>query len=65
MHDAAVMAGMPGSSVVVISHPPQAASAIQAASRDFPESNPLAGTAQQKSRRRASREPKYHAPLAA
>ena len=45
MHDAAVMAGMPGSSVVVISHPLQAASAIQAASRDFPESNPLAGTA--------------------
>jgi N12 class adenine-specific DNA methylase/SAM-dependent methyltransferase len=43
IHDAGVMAGMtPGSSVVVLTHhePPQ--EPVQAARRDFPESNPLA-----------------------
>ena len=46
MHDAAAMAGMmPGSSVVVLTHhgPPQ--EPVQAAHRDFPESNPLAAPA--------------------
>jgi hypothetical protein len=43
MHDAAAMAGMmPGSSVVVVTHHGQPQEPVQAAHRDFPESNPLA-----------------------
>ena len=43
MHDAAAMAGMmPGSSVVVLTHHGQPQEPVQAAHRDFPESNPLA-----------------------
>ena len=43
MHDAAAMAGMmPGSSVVMVTHHGQPQEPVQAAHRDFPESNPLA-----------------------
>ena len=46
MHDAAAMAGMmPGSSVVVLTHHGQPQEPVQAAHRDFPESNPLAAPA--------------------
>jgi hypothetical protein len=46
MHDAAAMAGMmPGSSVVVLTHHRQPPEPVQAAHRDFPESNPLAASA--------------------
>ena len=44
MHDAAVMAGIPGSSVMVISHyDSEPGSAVQASRHDFPSGNPLAG----------------------
>jgi len=43
MHDAAAMAGMtPGSSVVVLTHHGRSQEPVEAARRDFPESNPLA-----------------------
>ena len=43
MHDAAAMAGMmPGSSVVVLTHHGRSQEPVQAAHRDFPETNPLA-----------------------
>ncbi|MGH3152423.1 MAG: hypothetical protein ACRDOB_17090, partial [Streptosporangiaceae bacterium] len=46
MHDAGVMAGIPGSSVVVISHhDSQPESAVQASRYDFPSDNPFAGAA--------------------
>jgi hypothetical protein len=46
MHDAGVMAGMmPGSSVVVVTHPEPSQEPVQAARRDFPETNPLAAPA--------------------
>jgi hypothetical protein len=46
MHDAAAMAGMmPGSSVAVLTHHRQSQERVQAAHRDFPESNPLAAPA--------------------
>ena len=46
MHDAAAMAGMmPGSSVVVLTHHGQSQEPVQAAHRDFPETNPLAAPA--------------------
>ena len=41
MHDAAVMAGIPGSAGAVVTYP-DTPPAVQAASRDFPERNPLA-----------------------
>jgi hypothetical protein len=50
MHDAAAMAGMmPGSSVVVLTHHGQPPEPVQAAHRDFPESNPLAAPAADRS----------------
>ena len=43
MHDAAAMAGMmPGSSVVVLTHHGRSQEPVEAARRDFPETNPLA-----------------------
>jgi len=46
MHDAGVMAGIPGSSVMVISHHDgEPESAVQASRYDFPSDNPLAGAA--------------------
>ena len=41
MHDAATMAGMPGSSVVVLTHHGRSQEPVEAARRDFPETNPL------------------------
>ena len=46
MHDAGVMARIPGSSVMVISHHDgEPESAVQASRYDFPSDNPLAGAA--------------------
>jgi hypothetical protein len=46
MHDGAAMAGMmPGSSVVVLTHHGRSQEPVEAARRDFPESNPLAAPA--------------------
>ena len=46
MHDAGVMARIPGSSVMVISHhDSEPESAVQASRYDFPSDNPLAGAA--------------------
>jgi uncharacterized protein with ParB-like and HNH nuclease domain/alkylated DNA nucleotide flippase Atl1 len=46
MHDAGVMARIPGSSVMVISHyDGEPESAVQASRYDFPSDNPLAGAA--------------------
>ena len=42
MHDAAVMAGIPGASVTVITYPESPQSPAQAASLDFPVGNPVA-----------------------
>jgi hypothetical protein len=45
-HDALAMAGMmPGSSVVVVTRPEPPQEPVQAARRDFPETNPLAAPA--------------------
>jgi hypothetical protein len=45
-HDAAVIAGIPGAHVIVVSRPDgQPESAAQASQRDFPQDNPLAGAA--------------------
>lgn len=44
MHDAAVMAGIPGSSVAVITYP-EPVTAAETVRRDFPEQNPLAAPA--------------------
>ena len=50
MHDAAAMAGMmPGSSIVVLTHHGHSQEPVQAAHRDFPESNPLAAPAADRS----------------
>ena len=47
MHDAGVMARIPGSSVMVISHhDSEPESAVQASRYDFPSDNPLAGAAE-------------------
>jgi hypothetical protein len=46
MHDGAAMAGMmPGSSVVVLTHHGRSQEPVEAARRDFPETNPLAAPA--------------------
>ena len=44
MHDAAVMAGTPGSSVIVITHPEPPQSPAEASRVDYPAGNPVAGT---------------------
>jgi hypothetical protein len=59
MHDAGVMATIPGSSVVVISHhDSQPESAVQASRCDFPSDNPLAGVASESSPESQPRPPR-------